>query len=1342
MHACAYKSLSFDSGTSITSLLRIISFMGQLASHRANDQTGAGFQHTDVPAEEAVQLFQEVDQTPAFRETLCSKRFVRSSPTDDMDQFLTELVSPVGQYIAAMLRRHHAVKVAVFVHPRYEKISNTGPAVAPSFSPVLRTKLLVLLRERAVDQTMHSIVETLRARHANFMREKSGLRLEEVRMADVQIAKVEHFAYSGRGYTPLPKFLLNKKAIVNVKNTDERCFGYALLSALHPDASNVSRPSSYDRYFRENTELDSLQYPVQTDQFEDVENRLKVPFNVFTYYDDEGRARYPLYLSRLDPDNAKDLLFWNGHYAWIKSFTGFLADQYTSNRLCFYCKRCFGRFTVQSALDNHKKFCTAIDACQQIYTMPAEGTKLKFRNVRHQAKFPFVIYADFEALTVPCTRTDSDTELANCYQKHEPISVGLKLISTATGVLELPYESHMGADVATWLLNRLLAYRDMAHTYLFDPKRLVMTVDNQVDFESALVCYICGKQFPDEFTNTKRSLTKVRDHDHLTGKYRGAAHSQCNLNMRKTYKIPVFIHNFRGYDSHLIVPAFTQFKGMVMQVIGQGLEKYMSLTWDSTIVFKDSLQFLGGSLEALVECLLKSGKDKFHALNEAFRDETDDEGMDKLLRKGVYPYDYMNNEDRFKEQKLPERAAFFSRLTNTECSEANYKHAEDIWEKFKCKTMRDYHDLYLKMDVLLLADVFESFRSATLSTLGLDPAYYVSGPQLSWDCMMKMTRCQLTLLNDPEMFNVLNANLRGGITMITKRYAKANNKYLHDAYNPAARSSYIIYLDANNLYGHAMSQPLPYDEFTWMSEAECQQVDWLAQTDDQPYGYFVECDLHYPDELHNHHNDYPLAAERIVVEDCLLSETQENIRERYAISHAATAKLIPNFFDKKKMLIHYRNLRFYLEHGLQVTKMHRAIRFKQMRWLEPYIRTNTELRAKSKDPVETTLRKNMNNNIYGKTCENLTKRTDIRLVNTQKECDKLICKPHCLRFRVFAEELAGIELQKVKCMINKPTYVGFAVLELSKLCMYEFHYDYFKQWYPDAELLFTDTDSLLYHVYTDDLYADLASRRQHFDFSGYPAGHALFGDENKMVVGKMKDEAGGKIITEFVGLRPKMYSYLTELDEGTIKEAKRAKGIQRAAMTDVRHANYLAQLHEAAENYVNVRRIGQKHHRVFTVESVKRGLCAFDDKRYLLPDGIHTLAHGHYNIREEQARDFEFDETVPESILSSMQPPTPVDDSDSDVTGFTVLSYIESVRLHMRPCISDEEAIAMIGGVDLREEINELETASNMSLITSANADTVPKRARINIDVDDVNENDDLRSIVGVASMCPMNDMY
>lgn len=151
--------------------------------------------------------------------------------------------------------------------------------------------------------------------------------------------------------------------------------------------------------------------------------------------------------------------------------------------------------------------------------------------------------------------------------------------------------------------------------------------------------------------------------------------------------------------------------------------------------------------------------------------------MDMLRRKGTYPYYYMNNDERFTEEKLPERAAFFSRLTTTQCSKANNKHTEDAREKFKYKSMRDYHDLYVKTGVLLLADVVESFRTATLSTLCLHPACYVSRPQLPLDCTMKMTRCDLSLL-DPEMFNLLNANLRGGVTMISKRHAKANNEFM------------------------------------------------------------------------------------------------------------------------------------------------------------------------------------------------------------------------------------------------------------------------------------------------------------------------------------------------------------------------------------------------------------------------------------------------------------------------------------------------------------------------------------------------------------------------------------
>jgi hypothetical protein len=938
----------------------------------------------------------------------------------------------------------------------------------------------------------------------------------------------------------------------------------------------------------------------------------------------------------------------------------------------------------------------SVDDCKQIFTMPPEGTKLHFINVRYQQRFPFIVYADFEALTVPCDQLTASAKKQQhipmySYQSHKPISVGMKLVSSEVGVLDdVPYDTYTGDDVVEWFLRRLLQYREWCFNYLFDERRLVMTPDDVLDFETATMCYICQKPFPLPSLNdgrVKKSLSKVRDHDHITGAYRGSAHSSCNLKLRTTYKLPIFLHNFRNYDGHLIVPAFTIFKGTKLEVIGQNLEKYLTLTWDTNLVFKDSLQFLSGSLESLVSCLLKGGKSKFVRTCEAFSTVTDAEGVDMLLRKGVYPYDYMGDVARLQEDRLPAREHFHSRLQNRECSEEDYAHAQRVWQKFACKTMLDYHNLYLKCDVLLLADVFESFRTASLSTFGLDPSYFVSAPQLSWDCMMKMTGCELTLLTDPAMFTLINGNLRGGISVITKRHAKANNKYMNEMYDSRKASSYILYLDANNLYGWAMSERLPYDDFVWISAEECEAIDWRAQTDDQEYGYFVECDLHYPDNLHEAHNDYPLAPERLIVEEHLLSDNQHDLREQYAISHTATPKLIPNFFDKSQQLVHYQNLQFYLEHGLVLTKVHRAIRFKQSRWLKPYVQANTDLRAKSNDPVETKLRKDMNNSIYGKTCENLTKRTDIKLVTSKETCEKLINKPHCRRFQVFTPELAAVELQKIKCLINKPTYVGFAVLELSKLHMYKFHYDRMRVWYPTCELLFTDTDSLVYQIFTDDLYADLAaSRREHFDFSGYPETHSLYGCENKMVMGKMKDESGGEIITEFVGLRPKMYSYTTLIASGSVKEAKRAKGIQRSAVADLRHSDYLAQIQNPHENYVNIQRIGQKHHRIYTMASQKRGLCAFDDKRFLLPDGVHTLAHGHYRNREQQQRTSSDDELIRSGVAAVGETAVVVGENELNSNNTVILTAAQArqhnIRTHTR-----KEALDSLAGSDLRRVI-------------------------------------------------------
>ncbi len=307
-----------------------------------------------------------------------------------------------------------------------------------------------------------------------------------------------------------------------------------------------------------------------------------------------------------------------------------------------------------------------------------------------------------------------------------------------------------------------------------------------------------------------------------------------------------------------------------------------------------------------------------------------------------------------------------------------------------------------------------------------------------------------------------------------------------------------------------------------------------------------------------------------------------------------------------------------MEHGLTLEKVHRVIAFEQKPWLAPYINKNQVLRTVAKNDFEKDQAKLYNNSIYGKTVENQKKRTDIRLVNNEKHCKMLIKKPHMMRFRIFEENLAAVELRKTKAFINKPFYVGFTVLELSKLHMYRFHYDYIKLNFEEkAELLFTDTDSLMYQIFSENVYEKLyKDRKQYFDFCEFPKNSPFFDENNKRKIGYFKDEAKGQYISEFVGLRPKMYSYLIKNEKGN-EEKHRAKGIQSAVSKNLRHENYVKELKEPIENFVKNKRIGSKLHNIYSIETRKRGLCAFDDKRILLDDEITTLAYGHYKVTGE-----------------------------------------------------------------------------------------------------------------------------
>ena len=298
----------------------------------------------------------------------------------------------------------------------------------------------------------------------------------------------------------------------------------------------------------------------------------------------------------------------------------------------------------------------------------------------------------------------------------------------------------------------------------------------------------------------------------------------------------------------------------------------------------DSFKFMASSLGGLVDNLKKSGLDKFVYLEKEFKEK-----FELLTQKGIYPYDYMNSLEKFSETQLPPKKDFYSKLNDCGVTDKEYEHAKIIWKEFELKNLGEYHDLYLKTDVLLLADVFEEFRNICMENYSLDPAWYYTSPGLSWDALLKHSKVKLELLSDPDMLLMFEKGIRGGISMISNRHGRANNKYMKEKFDSSQPSKFVPYLDANNLYGWAMMKPLPVGDFHWMTNAELE--NW------RDYPCVLEVDLEYPEELHEAHNDYPLAPERLKINK--------------------VEKLIPTLLKKEKYVLHGQNLKLYLELGLK-----------------------------------------------------------------------------------------------------------------------------------------------------------------------------------------------------------------------------------------------------------------------------------------------------------------------------------------------------------------------------------------------------------------------------------------
>ena len=373
--------------------------------------------------------------------------------------------------------------------------------------------------------------------------------------------------------------------------------------------------------------------------------------------------------------------------------------------------------------------------------------------------------------------------------------------------------------------------------------------------------------------------------------------------------------------------------------------------------------------------------------------------------------------------------------------------------------------------------------------------------------------------------------------------------------------------------------------------------EFIKNYDEDSYkGYNLEVDVKYPKKVHDLHSDLPFLPERMEIDKC--------------------KKLLCNLYNKKNYVVHIRSLKQALNHGLILKKVHGVIQFNQEAWLKPYIDMNTELRKKAKNDFEKDFFKLMNNAVFGKTMENVRKHRDIRLVTTYKRRNQLVTEPNYHKTKYFSENLLTTEMKKTKVKMNKPIYLRLSILEISKILMYEFWYDYMKPKYDDnVKLYFMDTDSFIIYIKTEDFYKDDADDvEKRFDTSDYKGDRPLSTGKNKKLIGLMKDELNGRIMTEFVALTPKTYAYqkYDYNNDDDDNKLKKAKGTKKCVIKrELKFNDYKDCLLNDKVVLKSQQRLKSEGHDVYTENVNKIALSNNDDKRLLTFDKITTNPYGY-----------------------------------------------------------------------------------------------------------------------------------
>lgn len=631
----------------------------------------------------------------------------------------------------------------------------------------------------------------------------------------------------------------------------------------------------------------------------------------------------------------------------------------------------------------------------------------------------------------------------------------------------------------------------------------------------------------------------------------------------------VYFHNFKGYDSHYIIK-YGLTNCDISSVMGKSFEKFDVIAMDNypdnhmiRICFKDTFNFLGTSLAKLVKMV------------EDWRYTP----IAQRNAKGLFPYKWFDDYAKFDATSLPPPEDWYNEMTN---SLIDPTEAYKEWEQNKFKTFEEYHDHYMKLDVILLCDVFEEFRRTCVSAFKIDPVHFQGAPGYTWQLGVMAAEHRFKIIQNVDVYTDIQNSIRGGVSQCMTRYVNVRDK----------PDECMLFLDVNSLYSKCMTYKLPT---LYLSKYDSLPDDWQEKWCDLEGDLcaLICVDLEYPEELHDKHVAYPLAP------------------------HKYNGRLCTTFRPKLKYLVLSHVLKFYLDNGLIMTNFHYAYEFEQDYVLRDYVNNNIDKRRATKSAAMKTLYKLLNNSIYGKTCENAFKYKKYSIFDKDLPDKPGKCNRELYKARNFMplEEKILAECYVTEVNLSKPIQVGFGVLDFAKYVMYKFLLAIIRVFGDNVNPIYTDTDSLLLHFKVAHPEAEMMKDPElvaMLDFEKVPDGFQAHTPNTDKVSGLWSLEADGKEIVEYVGLRAKTYCYQFR-DNGVVLKNK---GVTAAAMemrtqTKLMMSHYYDVLFRDQDVYVEQYLIKSKKHDVSTVKQKKLALSSMDEKRIVCTDKITTVPFGY-----------------------------------------------------------------------------------------------------------------------------------